>query len=513
MKKKIPIITAVVAVGIAVTVLLTGAFPSTKSSTLSVKVTALTPTDLSNSISVTGVVESLEKKSVYSTLNYTVETVHVEVGDKVEAGDILCELDTSDLQTSISQKQASISSSTASAQLKLEIAQKNLKNAQGNVDNDYNSQLLSAESSVRNAEASVRSAEESLTSAETDLAIAIKNYKNASDENEDGDEYGEEIYTKSQMESYRSNITKARQTVEQAENKLADAREDLEAAKASYNATKNSIDQELDGYSDDIKSAQLALNMDTDYIELQKLQKDLQEAVITAPISGTVTAVYAKEGSSGSGLLFVIEDTENLKISTTIKEYDITSVSLGDRVTIKTDATGDAIYEGKLNKIAPTTLKDTSGDTTETTNAEFESEVLVDSGASDLRIGMNARLSVIYEEVQGVYAVSFDSVTTNADGETIVYIARPQEDGTYKAESMPVRTGMETDFYTQIISEYLHDGDMVINDPEGISDGLVIEVSHAGQGGGQKTGGSGARTGNGGGSGGMVIMGGPGFGG
>ena len=43
-----------------------------------------------------------------------------------------------------------------------------------------------------------------------------------------------------------------------------------------------------------------------------QLQESLEDTRITAPCSGTVTAVYAEVGSTGSGLLFIIEDVDDL---------------------------------------------------------------------------------------------------------------------------------------------------------------------------------------------------------
>lgn len=53
----------------------------------------LSYTDLESSVSATGTVESSDTTKVYSTLAYQVKSVLVEVGDTVQEGDLLAELD------------------------------------------------------------------------------------------------------------------------------------------------------------------------------------------------------------------------------------------------------------------------------------------------------------------------------------------------------------------------------------------------------------------------------------
>jgi multidrug resistance efflux pump len=125
-------------------------------------------------------------------------------------------------------------------------------------------------------------------------------------------------------------------------------------------------------------------------IALLMLERQLEEATIKAPISGTVTAVIAKEGAVGAGLLFVIEDTENLRITTRFREYDIARVETGMEVAITSDATGSAVYTGVISRINPAAVISASV-------VEFEVEVVVTSHDTGLRIGTNTRINIILD--------------------------------------------------------------------------------------------------------------------
>ncbi|MCL2294851.1 MAG: efflux RND transporter periplasmic adaptor subunit [Spirochaetes bacterium] len=123
----------------------------------------------------------------------------------------------------------------------------------------------------------------------------------------------------------------------------------------------------------------------------------LGRQLIKAPISGAVTAVFAREGVPGPGLLFVVEDTDNLKIITRFREYDIGRIKTGMDVLITSDATGDAVYTGRISRINPAAIKNEFGETVAASVVEFEAEVAVTSANTDLRIGTNTRLTVILD--------------------------------------------------------------------------------------------------------------------
>ncbi|MDR1459951.1 MAG: efflux RND transporter periplasmic adaptor subunit, partial [Bacteroidales bacterium] len=53
--------------------------------------------DLVSSITTNGTVESAEKSNVYARSNLPVDQINVQVGDYVSGGQVLCVLDTSDL--------------------------------------------------------------------------------------------------------------------------------------------------------------------------------------------------------------------------------------------------------------------------------------------------------------------------------------------------------------------------------------------------------------------------------
>ena len=352
--------------------------------------TVLARTDLVNSISVSGTIESSNSQNVFSTLNYLVDEIHVTLGDEVAAEDLLAKLDTAALELDIAQQQT------------------RMRNNSG-------------------MEAELVNAEAALKTAEIDLQVKTTTYED-----------NKVLFAAGYI---------SEQELSQAETSYKLAAATHERAAASLDAIRRRSKQENEAQQ----------------ITLQRLEKNLADSLIRAPLGGTVTEIFAKVGSPGSGLLFVIEDTQNLLITTHVQEYDIGRIHEGQKVTIKSDATGDALLQGEVVKIAPTSVKNVAGETIISSPAEFETRIAVLGQDTGLKIGMNTRLNIILEEKAGVYAVPHDALSVNAAGQSIVY-ALINENGRSSFREVVVETGLETDFYVEVRGDGLAEGMRIAND-------------------------------------------------
>lgn len=331
-------------------------------------------------------------------------------------------------------------------------------------------QTTSAQSAVASAESGVASAEAQLD--------AAKDARNGT--------------TLAQVEqgigSANRGVDSAEVQKDVAKAQLDAAKQSAESAKQQQEATKNAIEQQIDSLQDSLVGSQLAAESNrAQEIAIQKMQNTLEDASITAPVSGVVTAVYAKVGEPGNDLLFVVEDTESLKITTRIKEYDIANVQVGMPVTIKSDATGDKEISGTITYIAPAAVKSDTGSTqtsSNNSNVEFEAEVQVNDKDSGLRIGMNTRLTVLLEEKQDVFGVAYDSVVKKQDGTDVLYAVEPKstegkDASTYIVTEVPVTTGLETDFYIEVSGSNIQNGMSIVSDPQSVTPGMEVTPDFA----------------------------------
>ncbi|HOF94590.1 MAG TPA: efflux RND transporter periplasmic adaptor subunit, partial [Clostridia bacterium] len=109
----------------------------------------LKKTDLISSIGGTGTVESNRSSMVYSTQAYPVKAVYVKVGDYVEAGGLLCELDASALINQIETQELTTGVSAKAALSQVKSASDNYSLAKELLDEGLNTAVLAAENNVR----------------------------------------------------------------------------------------------------------------------------------------------------------------------------------------------------------------------------------------------------------------------------------------------------------------------------------------------------------------------------
>ena len=460
---------------------------------------------LESRITLNGTVESDAASRIYSTETGLVTGVNVKVGDKVVAGDILCQLDTTDLERSIKIQETAISNAVKKAELTLSNSQADYQNLLDDLKTDKYAELI-------NAQQVLNYAQRDYTDARHEL-----------DDHKDEQEYADEVINKLErtMNLARIELSRAKKALNEAEKTgqgLDEARANLQIKETAYDAAYKEWEESNDKYGDDVtkytkdyslarlkyndalenkeaieraanrrlvelKNAiemnNISADMTEEQLSLEKLQKSLSDSTVKSPISGTITAVYALEGMPGNGLLFVIEDTEQLVVKTSVREYDVAALREGMSAIIKSDATGEREFEGKVLRIAPAAAKKENGDTATKNSGtvEFETDVSLLSADSALRIGMNVRLNIILEKKDDVLSVPFDAVSTDENGNSIVYVARADEKGNYIAESVTVETGMETDFAIEVSSDALTEGDLIITDISSITQGAAIRLS------------------------------------
>lgn len=151
---------------------------------------------LEDNISVNGTIKSSEKKNVYSMLSYQVDSVNVEVGDEVKKGDVLCTINTDELQQQILQTENDIDNSGVTKDYNISDAEQLYNDALESYENGDT--LASAKNAVEQAEknleeakrqaangkdttlpSSVRSADASVESAKLNYDNAVKAYEDA----------------------------------------------------------------------------------------------------------------------------------------------------------------------------------------------------------------------------------------------------------------------------------------------------------------------------------------------
>ncbi len=446
---------------------------------------------LEDSISATGTVQSSDVSNVTTDLKYTVKTVNVQVGDSVEEGDVICTLDTSELEESIRKLQESLADAKAEAQKQYEKAQASLTEAEENVKSTYDDmkeaedERDSAKSAYETAAAAVKSYQAEVDAANADLLTKLNARQAALDAytaaggtvDENGDPVtsatSEAASTAADLSALADALVKANGEYKSAEQTLKTAEANLQTAQSAsnytalsstYNQAQTAYEQAKTTYENAIKTSETAeesrdtalenYNKAGESDELEELQSQLEKCTLKAETSGKVTAVNATVGSAIEGTAATIQDTDSLKISITIAEYDIDSVSEGMHAVITSDVI-DGEINGTLTQISPTASGGGSSSST------FSAEVTVDDENSGLLIGTNAKVQIIQSTTEDVFTVPLDAIEEKEDGTSVIYVQSGEENGEPVFEEVQVVVGATNDYYAEVSGVDLEEGMIV----------------------------------------------------
>lgn len=281
--------------------------------------------------------------------------------------------------------------------------------------------------------------------------------------------------------SYDQTLLSRESTYSSVDNQLRDYAIAVESAKAAYDTAVASVQSSLKSSEHNVESTKLSAQSSVE-LELAQLREDLEDTHIYAPSDGTVTACYAVENSpvsttaGGLGLLFVIEDVDSLIIETDVDEYDVADLYVGMPASIRSEAAGNEAYTGTVSFIAPTTTKTNTGTSTEPGKGKFAVKVSVTSPKTNLRIGTGARVSFIREQADNTLSVPYESVYTNAEGQTCVLLAESAGEGKVRLTECPVTLGLENDAFIVVESDQLDDGSTIVSSPYSYMDKIGQEV-------------------------------------
>lgn len=460
-----------------------------------VRTTTLQKTSLENSVSTTGTVESANVSTVTTDLKYTVKSVNVQVGDTVQAGDVICTLDTEDLEKQIERAKESLTDQTEQTQEAYDKALKSYNEAKKDYDaavtvaddaeDDYYDSwddLNAATNQVSALQAEYDRAEKELSDALSAYNAALTAYGTGSAEAT----AAEAAYNEKQGAAKDAQTALENAQMTTGYQSLVQAKDQAVAAWEQAKTAKEQAEKQLETASESLDTAKKNLDKSGSSDTLEDLQEQLTKCTLTAETSGTVTSLNATVGSICSDTVATIQDTNALKIAVTIQEYDVPNVSIGMKARITSDAT-DGEISGTLTQISPTATAATSataaGQGSSSTSGTFSAEVSVDGASSGLLIGMNANVEIVQSTTDNVFVVPYDAVGTEDDGTKYVMVKTGGDGADATFEKVTVTTGAENDYYIEISGDALSEGMEVRSSASDDSAETVDSSDMMGQGG------------------------------
>ncbi len=463
-----------------------------------------TPTrqDVSNSLSGTGTLNPANTYTVKSLVDGKILTGDFEEGDKVEEGDVLYTIDSSDASTNL--EKASIA----------------LQQAQRSYDKTVDLQYVRAE--VDGTVSSLKVAKGDQVTSGQEVAVIRDSSKMllnllfpAADAANFSVGQSADVVLDGTFETLKGTVTAVTGTDELSTGNLlvrtvtirvnnAGGLTTAQAATASINGvssiasatfgyqaertltalasgtvsainvqegdavSKGDILIELTGddLTESIQSASESLR--SAEISMQNLQDNMSNYTITSPISGTIIEKDAKQGdalTSGSTLC-VIYDLSYLEMVINVDELQIGALSVGQKVQLTADAVTDKTYVGTVTRVS---MKGSSSGGTTT----YPITIRIDN-TDGLRPGMNANAEIVVAEANNALVVPNAAVIRG--GYVLVSKKSPSAANAVEDMDAPdgyvyvkVETGVSDDSYTEIKSG-LQEDDTVAYDTSSVSD-------------------------------------------
>lgn len=196
-------------------------------------------------------------------------------------------------------------------------------------------------------------------------------------------------------------------------------------------------------------------------MDIKKYEHQLEACVIKATADGIVTSLGIQEGNVyKGGEIATIQDTEHLVATALADQFDVMKLKNGMNVEIQPASSDTLKITGKIVFISPIPKsQQAAGQPGEQSNAsvEYPVEISLDSSDARLRLGMKAKLNIVTEEAKNVYAVPYNCIATDEQGNSTITVLEDEAERTIQ-----VIQGLATDYFVEIRSRELKAGMQVI---------------------------------------------------
>lgn len=350
----------------------------------------------------------------------------VEQGDRVQEGQIIARMDSSELVAQRDQAQAELARAEANLEM---LRAGNRPEAIGQ-----------ARASVDQAQAEVRAAQTRL-----DLARERLNRNQML--------AASGAISRDRLDEVVNEERSARANLEQAQARLNNARQQLSLQQSGYRV------EEIDQAAAQVASARARLN---------EVSSRLNDTIIRAPFAGVITQRNATEGdfvtptsfaSSTSAATSIVTLANDLEILAKVPEVDIGQIKPGQPVEIRVDAYPKQVFKGVVRLVSP----EAKEDPTQRGVITFEVRVRVTTGKDKLRSGMTTDLAFLGSQIDQALMVPSVAIVTDR-GQSGVLVP----DRNNRPRFQPVTTGTMIGNETQIL-DGIQPGDPVFVElPEGV---------------------------------------------
>ena len=313
--------------------------------------------DIENNVMASGKVKALNTVDVGAQVSGEVKRLYVEVGDEVQKGDLIAQIDQVTQKNNLSNQQASLEQSEAAIQ--------------------------SAQADYLSRQAGLKSAEADLNSRQSDLKQAQADFSRLQ---------GLVAIDAISQQEYDTQATR----VETAKSAVANARAAIDTARAAIATTQANIN-----------SQQAALRKSQ--TNVSTAEEDLSYTTIRAPMAGTIVSITTEQGTTVNAnqtapTIVTLADLSTVRINAQISEADVINVSAGLPVYFNIIGNPDQKFDAVLKAIEP--APERISDTSSTDSAiYYVGYIEVPNDERRFRIDMTAQVYIIINQAKNALLI------------------------------------------------------------------------------------------------------------
>jgi len=372
-----------------------------------VKVEKVAVGSISTEVEYASKLNPVQEVTIFPKTGGKVASVNVDIGDKVAAGQVLFTLDTAELEAQLQSQQAALEASNA--------------NLAKTSDSGLQQQITASEQSVEKSQ------------------IA---YNDAKDN-----------YDKMQKLYDAGAISK--QELDNAKLKLDNCSVDLKAAQDNLNLLiEKSGPQSTQAAAAQVAQSQAGVN---------SAQIQLNNATITSPISGVVSAKDVKVGqlASGQSGSVTIIDSSSFIAEVNVPDKVVSKIQVGQSVQASVSALDNKKVTGVIDKISPNSnSKDNS----------YTVKVKIDNSTGELKAGMFARVSLPSEKKDNILTVPNEALKME-NNVNYLYVV---DNG--KVKKVSVDVGISNEKVTEITGNIKEGIGVIVEGQNVLSNGDKVNV-------------------------------------
>lgn len=351
---------------------------------------------------VTGKLAPSEEVAITPKVSGKISQVHVKLGQKVQAGAVLFTLDQTDLNNAVRQAQAA-----------------------------YELSVASLRQSTTSTGQSLQQAQNDLVQADQSLKDAQRDYERISQL------FNQGAVSAQQLEQAKATLVTEQTSYDNAKQALATAQQ-----KTGVAVTEASVEQAR--------------------VALEHARQQVSNAVITAPISGTISLVHGSAGEMASpqSAVVTIVNTDPLIAKANLSEMDVATVKKGDVVTITLTALAKDL-KGTVTAISPVMNQDLRAYPVEISLANPDAVLKADM-VVNIQFGLQQSANALVVSRKAVFEENGKQYVYKLDDKT--------------AKKVEVETGAQTSDAIEIVKG-LQEGDrIVIRGQTLLKDGATVQI-------------------------------------